>query len=95
MGTHLLTHRLLSRESPSGTLKAVLRKVPGKEKEKEKQFLEVRRGLGEKGYSLVLGAETMLCLGTTLPSLPPGLGSEPEGEEHRSDSTGQAWQCLR
>ncbi|NXA04989.1 APEH enzyme, partial [Sapayoa aenigma] len=34
---------LLSRESPSGTLKAVLRKVPGKEKEKEKekQFLEV------------------------------------------------------
>ncbi|NWT16861.1 ACPH enzyme, partial [Vireo altiloquus] len=30
---------LLSRESPSGTLKAVLRKVPGKEK--EKQFLEV------------------------------------------------------
>uniref|UniRef100_A0A663EUI9 Acylamino-acid-releasing enzyme n=2 Tax=Aquila chrysaetos chrysaetos TaxID=223781 RepID=A0A663EUI9_AQUCH len=32
---------LLSRESPSGALKAVLRKVPGKEKEKEKQFLEV------------------------------------------------------
>ncbi|NWR23446.1 ACPH enzyme, partial [Emberiza fucata] len=32
---------LLSRESPSGMLKAVLRKVPGKEKEKEKQFLEV------------------------------------------------------
>ncbi|NXE30567.1 APEH enzyme, partial [Ardeotis kori] len=31
---------LLSRESPSGALKAVLRKVPGKE-EKEKQFLEV------------------------------------------------------
>ncbi|NXV73329.1 APEH enzyme, partial [Atlantisia rogersi] len=30
---------LLSRESPSGMLKAVLRKVPGKEK--EKQFLEV------------------------------------------------------
>ncbi|NXS69568.1 ACPH enzyme, partial [Pandion haliaetus] len=30
---------LLSRESPSGALKAVLRKVPGKEK--EKQFLEV------------------------------------------------------
>ncbi|KFU89090.1 Acylamino-acid-releasing enzyme, partial [Chaetura pelagica] len=30
---------LLSRESPSGTRKAVLRKVPGKEK--EKQFLEV------------------------------------------------------
>ncbi|NWW02607.1 ACPH enzyme, partial [Oreocharis arfaki] len=30
---------LLSRESPSGILKAVLRKVPGKEK--EKQFLEV------------------------------------------------------
>jgi len=37
-------HRLLSRESPSGALKAVLRKVPGKEK--EKQFLEVRRELG-------------------------------------------------
>ncbi|KAF1565717.1 Acylamino-acid-releasing enzyme, partial [Eudyptes schlegeli] len=32
---------LLSRESPSGVLKAVLRKVPSKEKEKEKQFLEV------------------------------------------------------
>ncbi|NWH76218.1 ACPH enzyme, partial [Piaya cayana] len=34
---------LLSRESPSGALKAVLRKVSGKEKEKEKekQFLEV------------------------------------------------------
>ncbi|NXG76872.1 ACPH enzyme, partial [Baryphthengus martii] len=32
---------LLSRESPSGALKAVLRKVPGKEKEKEKQFLEI------------------------------------------------------
>ncbi|NWX30081.1 ACPH enzyme, partial [Notiomystis cincta] len=32
---------LLSRESPSGALKAVLRKVPGKDKEKEKQFLEV------------------------------------------------------
>ncbi|KAM9374507.1 LOW QUALITY PROTEIN: acylamino-acid-releasing enzyme [Phaethornis superciliosus] len=33
---------LLSQESPSGALKAVLRKVPGKEKEKkEKQFLEV------------------------------------------------------
>ncbi|NXC23057.1 ACPH enzyme, partial [Corythaeola cristata] len=32
---------LLSRESPSGALKAVLRKVPSKEKEKEKQFLEV------------------------------------------------------
>ncbi|XP_074007514.1 acylamino-acid-releasing enzyme-like [Numenius arquata] len=31
---------LLSRESPSGALKAVLRKVPSKEKE-EKQFLEV------------------------------------------------------
>lgn len=49
MGTHPLTHRLLSRESPSGMLKAVLRKVPGKEKEKEKQFLEVRRGL-DIGY---------------------------------------------
>lgn len=36
--------RLLSRESPSGALKAVLRKVPSKEK--EKQFLEVRGGLG-------------------------------------------------
>ncbi|XP_064579902.1 acylamino-acid-releasing enzyme-like [Zonotrichia leucophrys gambelii] len=32
---------LLSRESPSGMLKAVLRKVPAKGKEKEKQFLEV------------------------------------------------------
>ncbi|NXG53178.1 ACPH enzyme, partial [Psilopogon haemacephalus] len=33
---------LLSQESPSGALKAVLRKVPpGKENEKEKQFLEV------------------------------------------------------
>ncbi|NWI69860.1 ACPH enzyme, partial [Todus mexicanus] len=32
---------LLSRESPSGALKAVLRKVLGKEKEKEKQFLEI------------------------------------------------------
>ncbi|NXW69641.1 ACPH enzyme, partial [Hirundo rustica] len=32
---------LLSQESPSGMLKAVLRKVPGREKEKEKQFLEV------------------------------------------------------
>ncbi|NXW34711.1 ACPH enzyme, partial [Phaetusa simplex] len=32
---------LLSRESPSGALKAVLRKVPGKEKKEEKQFLEV------------------------------------------------------
>lgn len=94
MGTHPLTHRLLSRESPSGILKAVLRKVPGKEKEKEKQFLEVRRGLGENGYSLGLGAGTTLCLGTTLASLPPGLGSEPEGEEHRPDSAGQAWQCL-
>lgn len=31
-------------------LKAVLRKVPSKEK--EKQFLEVRRGLGVNGYSL-------------------------------------------
>lgn len=80
MGTHPLTHRLLSRESPSGTLKAVLRKVPGKEK--EKQFLEVRRGLEENGYSLGLGAGTTLYLGTTLASLPPGLGSEPEGEEH-------------
>lgn len=63
-------------------LKAVLRKVPGKEKEKEKQFLEVRRGLGEKGYSLGLGAGTTLGLGTALASLPPGLGSELEGEEH-------------
>ncbi|NWT45521.1 APEH enzyme, partial [Chroicocephalus maculipennis] len=32
---------LLSQESPSGALKAVLRKVPGKEKKEEKQFLEV------------------------------------------------------
>ncbi|XP_008946618.1 PREDICTED: acylamino-acid-releasing enzyme, partial [Merops nubicus] len=33
--------QLLSKESPSGALKAVLCKVRGKEKEKEKQFLEV------------------------------------------------------
>ncbi|NXY80502.1 ACPH enzyme, partial [Glareola pratincola] len=32
---------LLSQESPSGALKAVLRKVPGGEKKEEKQFLEV------------------------------------------------------
>ncbi|NWQ93971.1 ACPH enzyme, partial [Burhinus bistriatus] len=32
---------LLSRESPSGALKAVLRKVPSKENKEEKQFLEV------------------------------------------------------
>ncbi|KAM6387486.1 LOW QUALITY PROTEIN: acylamino-acid-releasing enzyme [Pluvialis apricaria] len=35
-----IKNELLSRESPSGALKAVLRKVPSKEKE-EKQFLEV------------------------------------------------------
>lgn len=64
MGTHLLTHRLLSRESPSGALKAVLRKVPGKEKEKEKQFLEVRRGLGEKrGIHWCLGLKPCYVLG--------------------------------
>lgn len=63
-------------------LKAVLRKVPGKEKEKEKQFLEVRRVLKENGYSLGFGTGTTLCLGTALASLPPGLGSEPEGEKH-------------
>lgn len=42
---HPPIRRLLSRESPSGALKAVLRKVPSKEKE-EKQFLEVRGGGG-------------------------------------------------
>lgn len=40
------SRRLLSSESPSGALKAVLRKAAGKEKEKEKQFLEVSWGPG-------------------------------------------------
>lgn len=44
---HPPARRLLSRESPSGALKAVLRKVPSKEK--EKQFLEVRVGSGGLG----------------------------------------------
>lgn len=60
------SHRLLSCESPSGALKAVLLKVAGKEKEKEKekQFLEVSEG--PEGYR----KEGTGNLGSSCPSAP-------------------------
>lgn len=87
--------RLLSRESPSGTMKAVLRKA-GNTGE-EKQFLEVslhRTRWWAAGGSV---PPMRLLLEDRQPDyqMSSGLGEEPEAQELQPVSAGETWAGLR
>lgn len=88
--------RLLSRESPSGAMKAVLRKAASVGPGEEKQFLEVCLQ-GTRWRATGAQPTRKALSGGSQPDaqMSSGLGEEPEAQELQLVGAGETWSCVR